>query len=29
LFDGELVTMNLVMPQPLIAKYISNTKIIW
>lgn len=28
LFDGELVTMNLVMPQPLIAKYISNTKII-
>lgn len=28
LFDGELVTMNLVMPQPLIAKYISNTTII-
>ena len=28
LFDGELITMNLVMPQPLIAKYISNTTLI-
>ena len=26
--DGEVVTMNLIMPQPLIAKYISNTKTI-
>jgi hypothetical protein len=28
LFDGEVITMNLVMPQPLIAKYISNTTLI-
>ena len=26
--DGEVVTMNLIMPSPLIAKYISNTTII-
>jgi|688.fasta_scaffold2564968_2 hypothetical protein len=28
LFDGELITMNLIMPPPLIAKYIINTKTI-
>jgi len=28
LFDGEVITLNLVMPPPLIAKYVSNTKII-
>lgn len=26
--DGEVVTMNLIMPSPSIAKYISNTTII-